>query len=181
MILIRLVPLLLLVCTSTAFSAAFSPERAARIGFSTPLLLESPLADSGRTGGGMNGIYEFVLSPRFSIGIDLAYRVFPGSRSLHQLGYGLMLKHYIATCSCEKSDFRPFVEYGLLLNVSRRSGVSGSGTAHDTRLTAGADFSFAGAPLYATLSYHYSRLQYFGTSPLNLDSVEPEIGWRHEW
>jgi len=144
------------------------------IGLSTQLLTGRPLADHSVTGLGLSATYEFILKPRFSLGINLAYRYYPGTTALHQLGYGLLIKHYFQD---PQEGWRPFIEYGLLMQVNRFKGRPNAGLSHDTRFSAGTDFTLGDVPMYMALSYHVSRLGFFEQSSLNLDNLELTFGF----
>lgn len=159
------------------------PTRSLRIGPSLQVQLYEafPYEKLSRVGTGMFGAYEFYLKPSFAIGINLSYRIHPGQADLHQVGYGLLLKHYLAGTSSPDSTFMPFVEYGLLLQMNFLSNRQGFGTAHDTRLSAGTDIRIAGKIFYVEGSWHYSRLGLFDQPSERLDDLEFDFGYRYPW
>jgi hypothetical protein len=140
-----------------------------------------PFERISRVGTGLFGAYEFYLKPSFAIGINLSYRYHPGKSDLHQVGYGLLLKHYLGGMSSPDSVFMPFVEYGLLLQINMLPNRKGSGAAHDTRLSAGTDIRIKKQIFFVEGSWHYSRLSLFGSSPDKLDNLEFDIGYRYPW
>lgn len=157
--------------------------RSLRIGPSVQALLYDPFPFEriSRIGTGIFAVYEFFLKPSATIGINLSYRVHPGESSLHQIGYGLMLKHYLAGTKSPNSTFLPFVEYGLLLQMNFLSNRKGSGTAHDTRLSAGTDIRVGKRFLFVEGSWHYSRLGLFEQKSERLDTIEFDLGYRLPW
>lgn len=172
--------LILLTCASAlaTSTATATPTKFLRIGLGTPILLAPPFDDqSNSTGASVSAVYERAITDRFSIGIDLAYRRFGGAIVLSQLGYGLLLKHGFET----GWGFRPFLEYGLLLQVTRRENVEGSGTSHDTKLGLGVEGSVMTLPLFVDASYHFSRLRYFETASTQLDYFDFRVGARIGW
>src|SRR5436190_13655666 len=68
-------------------SAPRAPTRSVWLAGSYDLLLTSAFDPSSRHGFGASGAYEFHLSPRFNLGLALAYRMYPGSQLTQQLGY----------------------------------------------------------------------------------------------
>ncbi len=156
-------------------------DRALRIGPSYQFLFRHDFENASQSGTGLYGSYEFMLKPAFALGINLSYRYFTGAQALQQVGYGLLLKHYLANAEDESAFWRPFVEYGLLLQISMISQVPGSATSHDTRLSAGSDFNILGEWFFAEASYHYSRARFFDTIALSLDNMEIDMGWRYRW
>ena len=147
------------------------------------MLLYNPFPYQKLTGfgTGLFGAYEFYLKPSFAIGINLSYRYYAGDAALHQVGYGLLLKHYLGGTSKPNATFMPYVEYGLLLQINKISGRKGTGTAHDTRLSAGTDFRIAKKIFFVEGAWHYSRLGLFEEPSERLDNLEFDIGYRHRW
>jgi hypothetical protein len=153
-------------------------QRSVSVGIGPHTLLSEALGEQTLAGFSLPVTYEFELKPTFSLGIHLGYRM---ASSLHQMSYGLLLKHYLDEDA--EARIRPFLEYGLLLLVTRVSGREGSGTSHDTQLSVGSDFTPwgpEGSKLFAELSYHYSRLSYFESDRDMLDSLQVVVGpkWR---
>jgi hypothetical protein len=159
------------------------PTRSIRIGPSLQTMLYQPFPyqQLSRVGTGVFGVYEFYLKPSFAIGINLSYRFFPGNSRLHQVGYGLLLKHYLGGMSSPDSTFMPFVEYGLLLQINKVSGRQGTGTAHDTRLSVGTDIRIAKKIFFVEGSWHYSRVGFFEQTAEPLDNLEFDVGYRYPW
>lgn len=138
------------------------------------LLNDVVFLDDYRQGYGLQSMYEFDLTDHFSLGIDLTYRMFgSGKDSASQLRYGLIMKH-----DFDGETFKPYLAYGLLMQVIRIKDVKGDGTAHDTKLAGGytiADNWFVEA------AYHISRLRYFNTNAVHLDYVEMNGGYVFRW
>lgn len=159
-----------------------SPEaptfrRALRLAPSFQYLFSRGFENVPQAGTGIFAAYEFLLTPSFNLGINLSYRIFPGKERLQQIGYGLLLKHYLAG-TAPSAAVSPFVEYGLLLQGSMTSARKGAATSHDTRLSAGSDFKLLGQILFVEASYHYSRAGFFELPAVKLDNLELELGWR---
>jgi hypothetical protein len=159
------------------------PTRSLRIAPSMQVLLFKPFpyAELSRVGTGVFAAYEFFLKPSSVIGINLSYRYFPGKADLHQVGYGLLLKHYLGGMDSLDSTFMPYVEYGLLLQINKLSTRLGTGTAHDTRLSAGTDVRISQKIFFVEASYHYSRLGLFEQVSERLDNIEFNLGYRYPW
>lgn len=152
--------------------------RSYRMGLSWNHRSSEALAGSRLEGVGLSSAYEFNLNPRFTLGINLDYRSFAGEQGLTQLGYGLLMKHQWNLNIEGSREIRPYLEYGLLMNVSRQKGRPRSGTSHDTKLGLGLNFNLADLPLFIETSYHISRLSYFEQNALNLDYLQMTLGWR---
>ena len=153
---------------------AFASQRSISFGLGPNALLGQALLEKPAPGFSLPFTYEFELKPTFSLGIHLGYRM---ASPLHQISYGLLLKHYLDPDT--DARFRPFLEYGLLLLVTRVTDREGSGTSHDTQLSVGSDFTLwgpDGQKLFAEFSYHYSRLSYFESRKDMLDSLQLVIG-----
>lgn len=165
---------LLLVSPARAESA---PTRSAWIAPSYQALLSDAFEPSSRHGVGGALAYEFHISPRFNLGLTLAYRLYPGSVATQQLGYGVLLKHFFSADWSHADGVYPFVDYGLLLQQSFIEGRQGSAVSHDTRLGLGSVLRIGGIPLYASLAGHYSRLQYFDVESLWIPYLEVQLGW----
>lgn len=159
------------------------PTRSLRIGQSLQTFLYKPFPyeNLSRVGTGVFSVYEFFLKRSAVIGINLSYRYFPGDATLHQVGYGLILKHYLAGMNSLDSTFMPFAEYGLLLQINKLSTRKGTGTAHDTRLSVGTDIRIAKKIFFVEGSWHYSRLSLFEQPAEHLDNLEFDVGYRFAW
>ncbi len=165
----------------TVAASARAADHAFRLAPTYQLLTGSPFAGTGNDGTGITTTWERMLSDKSAFGINLAWRTFPSGQGLTQIGYGLVLKHYLNSQGVRGEGIRPFLEYGLLLQISTLAGRAGSGTSHDTRLTAGADFPLLGAPLYGAVSYHLSTLRYFENPSVDLNYLGLEFGVRFSW
>ena len=161
--------------------AAHAGNHALRLAPTYQLLTGSPFAGTGNDGTGLTSTWERMLTDKFGFGINLAWRTFPAGQAMTQIGYGLVLKHYLNGEGARGEGIRPFLEYGLLLQISTLAGRAGSGTSHDTRLTAGADLPLFGAPLYGAASYHFSTLRYFENPSIDLNYLGLEFGVRFSW
>ncbi|MCM2276491.1 MAG: hypothetical protein NDJ89_00250 [Oligoflexia bacterium] len=155
------------------------PTRGWRLGATYQSLLGAPFAGGASAGPGLSVSYEFKFKRTTSVDMAFSYRDYGGEPRLSQMGYGFGLRH--ALLSLASPAFTPFLSYGLLFQVSRLGGHSGSGTSHDTALGFGADFVVADVPLFAAAHYHYTRLRFFDTGPFNMDYAELALGWRREW
>ncbi|MCC7441262.1 MAG: hypothetical protein IT285_06505 [Bdellovibrionales bacterium] len=159
--------------------SAPAPTRELRVGLTATSLVQDPFPTVEGMAPGMLASYEFLLSDSFAVALALSYRRYNGDPSLHQLGYGALLRHEILDIGTQGSHL--YASYGLLLQVSSIQGEEGSGTSHDSRLTLGSDFHIGGAPLYAEASYHFSRLRFLNVDSRNLDYWEFGLGWRYAW
>jgi hypothetical protein len=139
-------------------------------------LLSDSFDPSSRHGLGARGSYEFHVTPVFNVGLALAYRLYPGSSSTQQLGYGALLKHFFSAAWSAEDGFYPYLDYGLLLQQTFVEARSGSAISHDTRLGAGALLRHRGVPLFIGVAAHYSRLQYFDVESRGIPYLEFEIG-----
>jgi hypothetical protein len=169
--------------TAALFLAAERPARAnepaTRSVWVAPTyqaLLSGTFDPSSRHGLGARASYEYHITPVFNIGLVLAYRLYPGSSSTQQLGYGAVLKHFFSGAWSVEDGFYPFLDYGLLLQQSFIEARSGSAISHDTRLGAGAVIRRWGVPLFIGVAAHYSRLQYFDVETRGIPYLEFEIG-----
>ena len=156
-----------------------APTRSVWIAPTYQVLLSDAFEPSSRHGFGALAGYEFHVAPTFNVGFVLAYRVFPGSTSTSQLGYGAILKHFFSAAWASDSGVYPYLDYGLLLQQSFIEGRRGSAVSHDTRLGGGALMRFGGTALFASLAGHYSRLQYFDIESKWIPFIEVEVGWAH--
>lgn len=152
-------------------------DRAFRVG-ATLVQLTGDDFPSVKSGGGVAGAYEFYVSPNSIVGINSEVRFYSGDPSLTQLGYGLLLKHPLSPSEWGK----PYLEYGLLMNVTRVSGTSGAGMSHDTRLAVGTDFHWNEKLWFADVAYHISHLTALGQSSMqDLNYLQISFGLRWEW
>lgn len=157
------------------------PTRSFRIGPSFQVQYYEPFEGTRPFGPGLFSAYEFYLSPSFALGINLSYRFYPGAEQEHQLGYGLLLKHYLGGTRDPEAVFMPFLAYGLLLQITWQSAQKGSGTSHDTRLSAGTDLRLFRQIFFVEGAWHYSRLGLFESPSYKLDALELDIGYRYPW
>jgi hypothetical protein len=144
-------------------------------------LVALPFESTARLGVGLKMNYEFILTPHTTLGIHLAPRYFPDrTAQLVQLGYGLILRH---TFLRPEAKLRPYLEYGLLLQLSWFPGyLTGTGTSHDTRLCVGFDSKWSKkVPMFFEIAYDYSRLSYFGQSSQPVDRIEIDLGFEYQW
>ncbi len=154
------------------------PKKAFRIAPTFQVAPFSPLGTTAVAGVGLHTAYEFIVTPSFFVGLQLAARYFPAPTWLAQLGYGVTLRHAFLP---PESLFRPYVAYGLLLQMVWVNGRKGFGLAHDTHLAFGVDSRWLGVPLFLTLAYDFSRLRYFENAEESLDRFEVQLGWEYRW
>ena len=157
-------------------SAPKLPTRSVWLGATYDLLLTAAFDPSSRHGFGASAAYEFHLSPRFNLGLGLAYRVYPGSQVTQQIGYGATLKHFFSSQWATADGFYPYLDYGLLLQQSTISGREGSATSHDTRLGLGAVMRTSGIGFFVDLGGHYSRLGFFDRKSTGIPYLEARLG-----
>lgn len=139
-------------------------------------LLSDSLEPSPRHGFGAAITYEFHVSPTLNIGLLLAYRGYPGTDSLQQLGYGVTLKHFFTPAWSTANSWFPFLDYGLLQQQTFLSGHSGAAISHDTRLGVGLLFPMFGLRWSAACAGHLSRLEYFDVEARWVPYVELQFG-----
>lgn len=153
------------------------PTRSVWVAANYAVLLTSAFEPSSRHGLGASGAYEFHVTPRFNLGLTLAYRLYPGSTATQQLGYGATLKHFFTPAWSTRDGVYPFVDYGLLLQQSFVSDREGSATSHDTRLGVGLLARMSSASLFVDVAGHYSRLNYFDMKGTWIPYLETRVGW----
>ena len=153
-----------------------SPTRSAWLAPSYDFLATDAFEPSSRHGFGVRSEYAFHVTPRFNIGLALAYRVYPGDTTTQQLGYGAMLKHFFSPHWASVEGVYPFVDYGLLLQQSFVEGRRGSAVSHDTRLGAGLLWRLPSVSLFADLAGHYSRLTFFDRDSTWIGYLEASAG-----
>ena len=110
------------------------PSRSVWVAPTYQVLLTGAFRPSSRHGVGASAAYEFHISPVFNIGLALAYRLYPGARATHQVGYGTTLKHFFSAAWSSRDGVFPYADYGLLLQQTYVEGRGGSAVAHDTRV-----------------------------------------------
>lgn len=155
------------------------PTRSVWVTPTYQLLLSDGFEPSSRHGVGASLTYDFHVSPKFNLGLTLAYRLYPGASATQQLGYGVMLQHFFSADWSHADGVYPYVDYGLLLQQSFIEGHSSAAVSHDTRLGGGLVLRTAGVPLFVGVSGHYSRLQYFDIPSTWIPYLEVEFGWVH--
>lgn len=158
-------------------AAVTAPTRSFWLGASYVWLGTDAFEPSSRHGVGLGGSYEFHISPRFNLGLTLAYRLYPGAQTTQQLGYGASLRHFFSSTWQSQDGIYPFVAYGLLLQRSFVEGRSSSAVSHDTRLAAGALFRLAPTSWFVDVAGHYSRLEFFDQKSEFIPYLEGTAGW----
>ena len=108
---------------------------------------------------GINTEYLFTINPKFQLGTSTDYIYHSGN--IHQLTYGLTFNHYI----------RPQIKilYGLLQQMIKISQFQETSSAHDTMFAFIYEFNQSRRSYFVKVSYHYSRLRYFGKKSIPLD------------
>lgn len=160
------------------------PTRALKLGVTGALLVSNPYAGGSSPGGlGLSATYEFLLSPRFALGIPLGYRQHLGSEAIGVLVYGLLLKHYLLAPpeGGTPAPVRPYLQYGLLQQLIRQSGHGGTAVAYDAGLMAGADLALGPLPLFVEAAFHFSHLSFFDLAARNQSYLEASAGVRFVW
>ena len=153
------------------------PTRSVWLAPTYDFLASSAFEPSSKHGFGASAAYEFHISPRFNLGLVLAYRMYPGEQTTQQLGYGATLKHFFSSHWATIDGVYPFIDYGLLLQQSFVEGRSGSAVSHDTRLGGGAVFRSAPLSLYLDIGAHYSRLGFFDVESKGIPYLDVQAGW----
>ncbi len=171
-----------IVCTTARRSLAAEPEpvaapsRSVWIAPTYDLLLTAAFEPSARSGVGTGMSYEFHISPRFNLGLALAYRVYPGAQVTQQLGYGTTLKHFFSDEWSRRDGLYPFVDYGLLVQQTFIAG-RGNAVSHDTRLGAGAIMRVSGITGFVGVAGHYARLEFFDVEDQWVPYLDVQLGW----
>jgi hypothetical protein len=161
-------------------AAAAAKTRALKLGLGAPILISQPFTgDTSRAGAVVIGVYEFLLSPRFALGIEGGYRQFFGADRISELVYGLVLKHYLLEPSPSAAAL-PYLQYGLLQRIARQRGREGAGVMYDAGLMAGTDLHLI-APLFFELAFHVSHLTSLGADSRNASYFEVLAGTRITW
>ena len=162
---------------TAATPEAAAPTRAIKVGLCAQWLPSNPFGGSSAAGPGIIGVYEFLLSPRFSLGIEGGYRQYFGGAAVNQLVYGLVLKHGFLEPA---SAVRPYLQYGLLQQISRQNGHQGASVSYDAGLMAGADFR-AFVPLFLEVAFHVSHLSAIDAQARSVSYFEVVSGTRWSW
>jgi hypothetical protein len=156
---------------------AETPSRSVWVAPTYQFLVTDAFEPSSRHGLGAGGSYEFHVSPRFNLGLTLAYRLYPGERATQQLGYGATLKHFFSSGWATEGGVYPFLVYGLLMQQSFIEDRTGSAVSHDTRLGGGAVFRRAPVALFVDVGAHYSRLSFFDQESNAIPYLDVAAGW----
>src|SRR5258708_15309120 len=83
--------------------AALAPTRALKLGASAQYLVGNPFAGrSSNAGPGLAATYEFLLSPRFALGIALGYKQYFGDRKSTRLNSSHQIISYAVFCLQKK-------------------------------------------------------------------------------
>jgi len=158
---------------------ASEPTRALKLGASARYLVGNPFAGkSSDAGPGLAATYEFLLSPRFALGIALGYQQYFGGEAVGLFVYGLVLKHYLLAAP---APVRPYLQYGLLQQYLHQRGHTGAAVAYDAGLMAGTDFSLGPLPLFVESAFHVSHLSFLDLAPRNQSYLELSAGARIAW
>jgi hypothetical protein len=164
--------------------AAPAPTRALKLGASAQYLVGNPFAGrSSNAGPGLAATYEFLLSPRFALGIALGYKQYFGTEAVGVVVYGLVLKHYLLAPppGASAPALRPYLQYGLLQQIIHQRGHSGAAVAYDAGLMAGTDFALGPLPLFVEGAFHVSHLSFIDLAPRNQSYLELGAGARIVW
>jgi hypothetical protein len=153
------------------------PTRSVWLSPTYDFLATDAFEPSSRHGFGAAAAYEFHVSPRFNLGLALAYRLYPGEQATQQLGYGATLKHFFSSRWATADGVYPFVDYGLLIQQSFVSSRKGSAVSHDTRLGGGVVLRSAPVSLFVDAGAHYSRLDFFEHESTWIPYLELQAGW----
>jgi hypothetical protein len=161
-----------------------TPTRALRLGVSTEGVLSNPFGGVSSSGGaGLGATYEFLVSPRTSVGLALSGQLFFGVQNILRLVYGAEIKHYFSALEARAPapPVRPYVAYGLLQQLIEQRGHTGAAIAYDAGLIAGADFGGFALPLFAQGAVHVSHLTGLDVGPRNATYAELAGGVRLSW
>lgn len=158
-----------------------TPTRSLWVTATYQTLLSDSLEPASRHGLGAALSYEFHVSPKFNVGLLLAYRNYPGDGTIQQLGYGVTLKHFFSDDWTRGSSWFPYLDYGLLQQQTFLAGRSGVAVSHDTRLGAGILFHVFDLRWTVNGALHISRLEYFDVDPLWVPYFEAQFGTVLPW
>lgn len=150
----------------------YAIEKILNVGLTSTLLQVDSFA-SGKQSLGPAIEYEMLLNDHFSLGIMTEYSRFAKDNILAKFIYGLTMKHKWAAMNGSSqaiADDYWFLSYGLLFQQLRVSGKSGTAAAHNTRFSFGKRFHQGGIDGILSISYDYSKLNYFDAVPINLDA-----------
>ena len=157
-------------------------DRAARVSPQYELLSDTTTTQNAGPGYGLAADYEFFVRPKFRLGILMAYRWFPGGVTLGQLGYGLLLRHYVgASDPYERSGWHPYTAYGLLFQISTLGGRTGTASSYDAALLLGSDFFINTQRAFIEGGFHISHASFFEQPILVLCRWELSAGLMWEW
>jgi hypothetical protein len=162
--------------TAQTAVVAPAPARSVWLAPTYDFLATDAFEPSSRHGFGVRSTYEFHVSPRFNLGLALAYRLYPGETATQQLGYGAVLKHFFSPRWASVDGVYPFLDYGLLLQQSFIEDRKGSAVSHDTRLGGGVLWRLPSVSLFADLAAHYSRLAFFDRESTWIPYLETSAG-----
>ncbi len=160
------------------------PTRALRLFASGEGFLSNPFGGVSSSGGaGLGATYEFLVSPRTSIGLTLSGQLFFGAQNISRLVYGTEIKHYFSPLEARAPPpvVRPYLAYGLLQQLIDQRGHTGAAIAYDAGLIAGADFGGLALPAFAQAALHVSHLTGLDVGPRNATYAELAAGMRLSW
>jgi hypothetical protein len=172
-----LIALFALGMVAQAAAPSDPPTRSVWVAPTYDFLATDAFEPSSRHGFGLSAAYEFHVSPRFNLGLVLAYRLYPGDQATQQLGYGTTLKHFFSERWATADGVYPFLDYGLLIQQSFIESRRGNAVSHDTRLGGGVVFRSAPIMLYVDAGGHYSRLAFFDRDSVAIPYVDVQLGW----
>jgi hypothetical protein len=165
---------------AVAPAATPAKTRALKLGLCAQILISQPFTgDTSQAGPCVIGVYEFLLSPRFALGIEGGYRQYFGADRVSELVYGLVLKHYLLEPSPSAAAL-PYLQYGLLQRIAHQRGREGAAVMYDAGLMAGTDLYLL-APLFLEVAFHISHLTSLGADSSNASYFEVVAGTRLSW
>ncbi len=146
------------------------PLRSVRIGITPGLYTQQTLNKFQQTPLGLYSRYDFHLTRRFTLGIQLNYRRFYTDQdSLGQMTYGLTMEHDIG--SLGKTGWRWFTSYGLLSQRVSTTTEKSHVLAHNTQLALGCRSTRSHYSPFFEFSYHLSQAHYFSKKEIPLNHV----------
>ncbi|MCM0606312.1 MAG: hypothetical protein KA715_09495 [Xanthomonadaceae bacterium] len=173
---------LVLFCGRVEAGEAISPDRALRFGTQYHQLTYPQSIGNAGSGFGFHGAYEFVVRKRFRVDITLSYRWFPGGVALNQLGYGLLLRHYLIGDPQEAAGWHPYVGYGNQLQISTIEGRPGTASSHVTAFIGGSDFYVGKQRAYIEGGFNISYGSFFdNAATIVLSRYEVSTGIIFDW
>lgn len=172
---------LLLILPAALWSQSAAPTRAFETSLSGVMSIGDDFGGLAQTAS-LGLTFAYLIGPQSQLGVTLVRAtpwVFTGT-AFYQFAYGLEYKHFWNPTWAELGPWQPWVSYSLLVDQGLRSGVTGRGIAHQTRLSLGTDLTLAdNQRLTAEAGASESNYASFGVKvPPKLLTASLGLGWR---